>query len=222
MKEFDKLVETVRILRSPRGCPWDRAQKIDNYKKYLLEEAYELFEEIDRKRIYAIEEELGDLFLILVVITEMIREQGKISLEGVLKRIDAKLIHRHPHVFSGKKLSTKEEVLAYWIKHKAKKKKRKTIKDRLPLTAPALFLAEIFFKEYAHKDSSGLTYSRQEVDNTVKAISRKLKLLPQAKAKAKLIADIVFLISRVSFLCHIDLEDNLRRLVIKKSKEVLY
>jgi tetrapyrrole methylase family protein/MazG family protein len=222
MKEFDRLIKTIRILRSPRGCPWDRAQKIDNYKKYLLEEAYELIEEIDRKKIDSIEEELGDLFLILIVITEMFREKGKISLEGVLKRIDTKIIHRHPHVFSGKKLHTKEEVLAYWIKHKAKKKKRKTIKDRLPQTAPALFLTELFFKEYAHKNKSELVYSRREINNTVKAVFEKLKMFTLGKNKEKLITDVVFLICRISFLCRIDLENSLRRLVIKKSEEVSY
>lgn len=222
MKEFDKLVETIRILRSPKGCPWDRAQKIGNYKKYLLEEAYELIEEIDGKKINSIEEELGDLFLIIIVITEMFREKGKLKLENVLKRIDAKLIHRHPHVFSGKKLNTKEEVLAYWIKHKAKKKKRKTIKERLPLTAPALFLAELFFKEYAHKDKGKFDYSREEVNNTLKAVMEKIKLVASNKDRAKIITEMAFLICKISFLYHIDLENNLRRLVIKKSEEVLY
>lgn len=56
MKEFDKLVEVVKLLRSPQGCPWDRAQKVSNYTRYLLEEAYELIEGIlnscQRRRMF--------------------------------------------------------------------------------------------------------------------------------------------------------------------------
>ena len=77
MKEFDELIRVVKILRSPKGCPWDRAQTIDNMRGYLLEETYELIDGIDKKKTPVIREELGDVLLILVVITQMFNEKSK-------------------------------------------------------------------------------------------------------------------------------------------------
>jgi tetrapyrrole methylase family protein/MazG family protein len=151
VKEFDRLLHIVEKLRSPQGCPWDRAQTVANYKKYLLEEAYELIESINARDAGMCKEEIGDLLLILVAISSLFKEKRQFGIDDALKSINEKLISRHPHVFSSKRLSTKEEVLAYWIEAKAKKKKRKTVKDRLPHSAPALLLAEIFLKEASHQ-----------------------------------------------------------------------
>jgi tetrapyrrole methylase family protein/MazG family protein len=147
MKEFDQLVEVIKKLRSPEGCPWDRAQTIDTMKKCLLEETYELIDALSDKKYKIAEEELGDVILIAIVIAQMLDKKNKSNLKKVLERAKSKLIVRHPHVFSKKKLNSKEEVLKAWIKDKAKIKKRKSVKDRLPKTAPALLQAYLFFKE---------------------------------------------------------------------------
>ena len=124
MKEFNELLRVIRRLRSPGGCPWDQAQTVDDMKNYLLEEAYELVDAINTKKPVLVKEELGDVFLILTVITEMFREKKRFCLKDVFNHIKNKLINRHPHVFSKEKLETKEEVLSYWIKNKAKSKNR--------------------------------------------------------------------------------------------------
>ncbi|MDP2922554.1 MAG: MazG nucleotide pyrophosphohydrolase domain-containing protein [Candidatus Omnitrophota bacterium] len=220
MKEFDKLVETIKILRSPKGCPWDRAQKISNYKKYLLEETYELVDEIDSKDAKATKEELGDLFLILIVIAEIFKEKGKFSLNEALDKINEKLIARHPHVFSSKKLKTAKEVLSYWINSKAKIKKRKTIKDRLPLVAPSLLLADIFFKEYNHIHERENT--KVESKKTFNRIIKILKLCAKSKDKGRLLAEINFDICKLAFLYKLDLESLLRKKVFTEAKGALY
>jgi len=218
MKEFDALVKTIRKLRAPGGCPWDRAQTIENYKKFVLEETYELIDEISGNKSESVREELGDIFLILIVIADMFQEKGKFSLADALKYVNEKLILRHPHVFSSTKLKTDKEVLAFWIKHKAKHKKRKTIKERLPLVAPALLLCDLFFKEYAHLDNKK-EYKKDEI---TKKIKNNLNLLDKRKNKKAVLSEILFEISRLSSLYNLDCENILREKVIKEAKASKY
>ena len=222
MKEFDDLIKVVRVLRSPGGCPWDRAQKLSSYKKYLLEEAYELIESINRRKVDLAKEELGDLFLILVVISEFFREKGKFNVRDSLKSINRKLISRHPHVFSSKKLRSKQEVLKYWIKTKAKKKNRKTIKDRLPSSAPALFAADIFFREYTHlKHACGKRLKREAL-SLIPLIIEKLESFDKKKNKEKMLADIVFELAALAFAYQADLEGSLRGKVLAEASKIPY
>lgn len=218
MKEFDNLVKIIRILRSPKGCPWDRAQKVGNYKKFLLEEAYELIDEINQNKPAAIKEELGDLFIILVVIAEMFKDKGKFNLAQVLNGVSDKLILRHPHVFSSEKLKTDKEVLAYWIKHKAKHKKRKTIKERLPHLAPALLLADIFFKEYNSIEGN----KKQSKDMALQKIKKSLAALNRSQSREKILAEVLFDIANLASSEHIDLENALREKIIKEAKKASY
>jgi tetrapyrrole methylase family protein/MazG family protein len=218
MKEFDALVKTIRKLRAPGGCPWDRAQSVENYKKFILEETYELIDEISQNKSDSVREELGDIFLILIVIADMFKEKGKFNLEDCLKQVNEKLILRHPHVFSSTKLKTDKEVLAFWIKHKAKHKKRKTIKERLPLVAPAILLSDIFFKEYAHI-SAKKEYKKTEI---AEKINNKLKLLGKCKNKKTVFGEILFELGRLSSLYNLDPENALREKVIKEAENSKY
>jgi tetrapyrrole methylase family protein/MazG family protein len=220
MKEFDSLVKTIQVLRSPQGCPWDRAQKLSNYKKYLLEETYELIDEIDKKDNASIKEELGDLFLILIAIAEIFSERKAFSLNKVLAKAKEKLIARHPHVFSSVKLKSSKEVLSYWIKNKAKHKKRKTIKDRLPLLAPSLLLAEIFFKECAHiqKEKDKESSSAKIILNVIK----NLNSYQRDRSKATLLAEITFNLCALASFSHLELETLLRKKIIREACQRAY
>jgi len=218
MKEFDALVKTIRALRAPGGCPWDRAQTVENYKKFILEETYELIDGISRNKSESVREELGDIFLILIVIADMFKEKDKFSLAECLNKVNEKLILRHPHVFSSTKLKTDKEVLAYWIKHKAKHKNRKTIKERLPLIAPALLLADLFFKEYAHLDNKK-EYKKSEILQKVK---KDLNSLDKRKNKKAVFSEILFELSRLSSLYNLDPENALREKVIKEAASSNY
>ncbi len=218
MKEFDKFVEIIRLLRSPKGCPWDRAQKIDNYKKFLLEEAYELIDEINQNKPEAVKEELGDLLIILVVLAEMFDEKGKFNLAQVLDGVSQKLIVRHPHVFAKEKLKTDKEVLAYWIKHKAKHKQRKTIKERLPRMAPALLLADIFFKEFfsVNKDK------KEKPSLILQRIKKSTARLHRFHNKRNLLAQVLFDMASFASANHIDLENALREKIMHEASKASY
>jgi len=86
-------------LRAPGGCPWDREQTFDTIRKYTLEEAYEVFDAIERRDFPHLAEELGDLMLQVLFYAEMAANEGHFTISDVLDHLNQKLIRRHPHVF---------------------------------------------------------------------------------------------------------------------------
>src|SRR5450631_1343815 len=96
---FENLVETMRRLRGPGGCPWDAEQTHESLTRYLLEEAYEVIEAIDEQSPEHLKEELGDLLLQPVFHAAIAEEKGTFTIEDVIQGLTDKLIRRHPHVF---------------------------------------------------------------------------------------------------------------------------
>ena len=86
-------------LRAPGGCPWDREQSFDSIRKYTLEEAYEVFDAIERRDFPHLAEELGDLLLQVLFYAEMAANERHFTIADVLDHLNRKLIRRHPHVF---------------------------------------------------------------------------------------------------------------------------
>src|ERR1039457_1456307 len=102
VKAAERFEEAVRImarLRAPGGCPWDREQTFDTIRKYTLEEAYEVFDAIERRDFPHLAEELGDLLLQVLFYAEMAANEGHFTIADVLDHLNRKLIRRHPHVF---------------------------------------------------------------------------------------------------------------------------
>ncbi len=121
-QEFAKLLELMRTLRAPGGCPWDREQTLDSLRKYVVEEAYEVIDAIDRRDWDGVAEELGDLQLQIVFQAEIARAEGLFDIVCVLDHINDKLIRRHPHVFDQESLETADAVTRRWEELKAKEK----------------------------------------------------------------------------------------------------
>jgi XTP/dITP diphosphohydrolase/ATP diphosphatase len=96
---FEQSAEIMRRLRAPGGCPWDREQTFDTIRKYTLEEAYEVFDAIERRDFPHLAEELGDLLLQVLFYAEMAANEGRFTISDVLDHLNRKLIRRHPHVF---------------------------------------------------------------------------------------------------------------------------
>src|SRR5690349_20622703 len=94
-----RLVAIMATLRSPDGCPWDRAQTIDSLKPFVLEETYEVLEAIDRGDHDALREELGDFLFEAVFLAQLESEAGHFTIADSLRSIADKLVRRHPHVF---------------------------------------------------------------------------------------------------------------------------
>lgn len=96
---FQQAVAIMARLRAPGGCPWDREQTFDTIRKYTLEEAYEVFDAIERRDFPHLAEELGDLLLQVLFYAEMAANEGHFTIADVIDHLNRKLVRRHPHVF---------------------------------------------------------------------------------------------------------------------------
>jgi len=147
-KSFYDLVRVMARLRDPEGgCPWDLKQTHQTLRKYVLEEAYEVVEAIDRDDPDDLCEELGDLLLQVVFHAQLASEEGLFEADDVCATIVEKLIRRHPHVFGEVKVSGAEQVLTNWEAIKATEKAEKgketpvSILDGITTSLPALMMA---------------------------------------------------------------------------------
>jgi tetrapyrrole methylase family protein/MazG family protein len=134
------LAETVAILRSPEGCPWDQEQTPQSLRSGFLEEASEVLEALDVNDMEGLREELGDVFYHLVMQIQMASEAEEFRLTDVIAGIDAKLKYRHPHVWGDWQVSDSEEVVQNWEMLKAKEKtdRSESLVDNIPQALPAL------------------------------------------------------------------------------------
>ena len=142
----------MATLRGPDGCPWDREQTHQSLTRCLVEECAETLEAIDEENFEHLCEELGDLLLQVVMHACLAEEEGHFDLEDVARRINEKLIHRHPHVFGDQKgVNSPEQVLLQWEELKAQEKghegnPQRFFKD-LPPQLPALLYANAVYKQ---------------------------------------------------------------------------
>ncbi|GMQ79062.1 MAG: nucleoside triphosphate pyrophosphohydrolase [Anaerolineae bacterium] len=136
--------ETVAILRSPDGCPWDQEQTPQSLRSGLLEETGEVLAAIDAGDHQALSEELGDLLYHIIMQIQMASEDGLFKLSEVIGGIDAKLKRRHPHVWGDVELSNSDEVIQTWEDIKSQEKTRcDSILDNIPAALPALARAQM-------------------------------------------------------------------------------
>lgn len=140
MNEFYKLVDIMKKLRAPDGCPWDREQTIESLKPYLLEETYETLEAMDIGG-EELKGELGDLLLNIVFQSLIKEEEGEFTIDDVAKKVSEKLIRRHPHIFAGVEVEGTKDVERNWDEIKKKEKEhrgRKSVLDGIPKIYPPL------------------------------------------------------------------------------------
>src|SRR6266478_794978 len=114
-----ELVEVVRRLRAPDGCPWDREQTPASLRATMLEEAYEVLEAIDEKSMTKLREELGDVLLQVLMQSDIATQAGDFTVGDVADAVREKLVRRHPHVFGATVVSGSEEVVRNWEALKA-------------------------------------------------------------------------------------------------------
>jgi tetrapyrrole methylase family protein / MazG family protein len=150
-QRFERLLEIMRTLRAPGGCPWDREQTHASLRPFVLEETYELLEAIDRGSAGALKEELGDFLFEAVFLAQISEESGDFAIGDVIDAISAKLVRRHPHVFArgdGDAALTSHQVVENWEALKARERaaephhvSTKTTLSGVPKTLPALLRA---------------------------------------------------------------------------------
>lgn len=142
-ENLNKLIETIRILRSPEGCEWDRAQTHKSLRPNMLEEAYEAVDAINSGDINNLREELGDVLLQVLLHSQIADDNGKFNLDDVAKELNEKLIHRHPHVFGHTKVHSTQDIIDNWDKLKKEEKpERKSAMDGISKSQSALMSAQ--------------------------------------------------------------------------------
>ena len=149
---FERLLEVVRILRAPGGCPWDREQTHASLRPFVLEEAYEVLEAIESGSPTQLQEELGDFLFEAVFLAQISEEAGDFTIGDAIDAICAKLVRRHPHVFARQATDapiTSDQVIEKWEQIKAREraasgtpdKRQSTTLSGVPKTLPALLRA---------------------------------------------------------------------------------
>jgi XTP/dITP diphosphohydrolase/ATP diphosphatase len=146
---INSVAESVAImarLRGPGGCPWDREQNFDSIKRHTLEETYEVFDAIERRAWPDLKDELGDLLLQVLFYAQMASEAGYFDIGDVAENLNAKLIRRHPHIFSDVAATDADAVLRNWELIKRDEKKAAAVEaasllDEVPRSMPAMLEA---------------------------------------------------------------------------------
>ncbi|MBS0628963.1 MAG: MazG family protein [Verrucomicrobia bacterium] len=195
MENFKELIEISDILNSPGGCPWDQKQTFASLRPYVLEEAHEVLDAVDKEDIGEMIEELGDLFYTVIFYAKVAEREKKFSLSDIIDALKAKLIRRHPHVFGEEKAESMDDVIKTWNRVKAEEKKeRKSALDGIPKTLPSLQRAQ--------------------------KIVKKLKLGPQnevqSEDRAEQLAKAIFAIVQTAAEEEIDIESAFREFLTAK------
>ena len=164
---WEDLVEIIRLLRAPGGCPWDAEQTHLSIRRDFLEETYEVLDALDRDDARDMCEELGDVLMQVLFHAQIEREQGRFDVSDVIDGIAQKMVFRHPHVFANGRADTSDEVLVNWEILKRQEKGQRSTADAIeavPHTLPSLWRAEKLQKKTA---KVGFTYQ-----NTLDALTK--------------------------------------------------
>ncbi len=204
------LAETVAVLRSPDGCPWDIEQTPESMRTGFLEEAYEVMAALDNGDTGNLREELGDLLYHIVMQAQMASEAGDFTLSDVIAGIEAKLRRRHPHVWGDWTVSDTAEVLRNWEELKKQEKEAipASLLDTIPLTLPALARSQ---KIQTRVSKVGFDWP--EIAGVYEKLAEELAELKEAHSlsdqQAEL-GDTLFVIVNLARWLNIDAESALR------------
>ncbi len=160
MKTYDPtpVIEVIKRLLGPDGCPWDKKQTPVSLCDYLVEETFELVEAIRSGEIEKIEEEMGDVFFLLFFISFLLERDKGMDLNEVWKKNAFKMKGRHPHVFGKEPIESEAELLSRWEEIKKKEKNHKTLEnpmDSIPVSLPPLLRA---YRVHSKAATMGFTW----------------------------------------------------------------
>ena len=209
-----RLLEIMRRLRGPGGCPWDQEQDFGSIAPFTIEEAYEVAEAIARGEPRALEGELGDLLFQVVFHAQLGSERGWFDFASVANAIADKLTARHPHVFAGAQAGSAAELNRVWEDHKARERAAQVAEAGeladVPLALPALARAAKLGKRagrvgFDWPDARGV---RDKVDEELRELDA---LAPDDERRAEELGDLLFATANWSRHQGIDPEEALRR-----------
>ena len=213
-KKFEKLVSIANTLMGENGCPWDKVQTRESLKPYLVEEAYETLEALDKGCPEKIKEELGDLLYQILFHAKISELKNEFDIGDVIESISEKMVRRHPHVFQEGELHTPEQVVHQWEEIKKKEKINATnhsILDNIPKELPSLLRAQKLQKKAAKQ---GFDWDR--VGEVFNKLDEEITEFKQAVLSGKdadiagELGDILFVLVNIAKFQKIDAEEALR------------
>ncbi len=216
---FDRLVQIMATLRSPAGCPWDRAQDSTSLKPYLLEEAYEVLEALDEGAPHKLKDELGDLLFQVIFHAQLARERGDFDAYDILAGTIAKMTRRHPHVFGSAAASTPQEALQNWEEIKRQEKtatQTTSVLDGVPRQLPSLLRAQRL-----QDKASRVGFDWQHVEQVWEKMSEELQELRAAMSQANRAAieaelgDVLFVLVNLARFLDINPDEALHKTTTK-------
>ncbi|MBT4288874.1 MAG: nucleoside triphosphate pyrophosphohydrolase [Deltaproteobacteria bacterium] len=211
---MQKLVNIVDQLRSPDGCPWDRKQTHQTLIPYLLEEAWEVIDEIKSKNFgETLKDELGDVLLQVLLHAQIAKEEGRFTIDDVVDGICKKMIDRHPHVFEEKseKISADAQKKV-WHQRKVKEKKMDSVLDGISTETPALISA---LKIGQRVSSVGFDWENpwqvfEKIEEEMSEVKKEMEKNDNEKIEEE-IGDLLFTISNLARFYKINPEVALKR-----------
>ena len=225
-QKFERLVEIMRRLRAPDGCPWDREQTPASLRPFVLEETYEVLEAIESGSPAQLCEELGDFLFEAVFLAQMSDEAGQFTIADAIDAICDKLVRRHPHVFArgeGDAALTSNQVIEKWETLKAREreaaglpaKKQKTTLGGVPKTLPSLLRA---FEISSRAAAVGFDWAKagdvlDKIDEEVAEVRREVESGAtghMSRAEEEM-GDLLFAIANLSRKLGVEPEAALRR-----------
>ena len=218
---FISLVEIMARLRGPGGCPWDREQTLQSLARYVLEEAAEVVDAIERDDAAGLREEIGDLIFEGVFLAQVSQDEGGFDIADALDTVCAKLVRRHPHIFDAETHLTPDQVKTQWDEIKAREKAEtgrapQGLLDGIPLAEPALSRARAICSRVARvgfdwPDAAAVLEKLDEETREVRAAidSRDRDAIEDE------IGDMLFVIANLARKLDVDAESALRRANLK-------
>lgn len=215
--DFNRLVEIMKRLRAPAGCPWDAEQTHESLKRYLVEECYEVIEAIENKDDLHLKEELGDLLLQPVFHAVIAEESGRFGMNDIIEGLCSKLIRRHPHVFADKSIRNSAEQVENWerIKQEEKAVKRSAL-EGIPPHLPALLKAQKITEK-----ASRVGFDWESRDQVIEKVREELQELLDAINSADSshinaeFGDLLFSMVNLGRFLDVNAEDSLRAAIEK-------
>lgn len=207
---WQQLLGIMSDLRAPDGCPWDREQDHQTLKRYLIEETYEVLEALEKENDDEICDELGDLLLQVIFHAQIAAEEGRFTIDDVVRGISQKMIRRHPHVFGDEVVQDSATMLSQWeyIKAQEKSSEQKRRLMQVNYNLPALLLAQ-----KVQDKAARVGFDWPMIDGPWQKVEEELAELHAAKTteeQREELGDVIFSVINLARFMSLDSEDCLR------------
>lgn len=223
---IEELIEVMATLRAPGGCPWDRKQTHESLVPYMIEEAYEAVEAIEKGDLDDLKMELGDVLLQVIFHAQLATEAGRWDIYDVAAANVAKLKARHPHIYGDITVDGSDEVLRNWEEIKRQERMdqgKESMLDGVPNHLPALRKARRIQEKVSRVgfDWDNIRQVQEKVAEELSEFNEACETGDRVRIEDEL-GDVLFALVNLSRYLHVDPEDSLRGTIDKFVRRFRY